>query len=180
MFNVSLCACVLHVQDSGACALHILGNPNSKPSRKPPGKQPWQLVIITTHCPDQYTSAQYYRWSWSSIMDYSWSLLRFLKVTLVVTSVYWFILLSVLVFLLLGQCSSPRSSGDSADVQAGLLTIVFIIVLSVGGGALVILLVAFHLLSQQYFKDSGILNDDRLFILATWNTSLRNYYVYLW
>ena len=97
-------------------------------------------------------------------MDYSWSLLRFLKVTLVVTSVYWCILLSVLVFLLLGQCSSPRSSGD---VQAGLLTIVFIIVLSVCGGALVILLVAFHLLSQQYFKDSGMLNDNRLFILAT-------------
>ena len=92
----------------------------------------------------------------SSNMDFSWSMLRFLKVTLVVTSVYWCILLSVLVFLLLGQCSNPRSSGDSdSDAQTGLLTIVFIIVLSVCGGALVILLVAFHLLSQQYFKDSG-------------------------
>ena len=95
-------------------------------------------------------------------MDYSWpwSLLKFLKVTLVVTSIYWCILLSVLVFLLLGQCSRPRSSGDvdsaDGDTHTGLLTIVFVIVLSVCGGALVILLVAFRLLSQQYFKDSGI------------------------
>lgn len=92
-------------------------------------------------------------------MDYGRSLLKFLKVTLVVTSIYWCILLSVLVFLLLGQCSSPRSSDDSADaLQTDLLAIAFIIVLSVCGGALVILLVAFHLLSQQYYKDSGKLS----------------------
>jgi hypothetical protein len=94
-------------------------------------------------------------------IDYGWSLLKFLKLILVVTSIYWCVLLSVLVFLLLGQCSSPRSSGadpdSTSDALAGLLTIVFVIILSVCGGALAILLVAFRLLSQQYFKDSGII-----------------------
>ena len=90
-------------------------------------------------------------------MDYTWSLLRFLKLTLVVTSIYWCVLLSVLVFLLLGQCSSQRSNGadSTSDAQGGLLTVVFVIILSVCGGALVTLLVAFHLLSQHYCKDSG-------------------------
>lgn len=86
-------------------------------------------------------------------MEYTWSLLRFLKLTLIVTSIYWCVLLSVLIFLLLGQCSSDADSTSAA--QADLLTIVFVIILSVCGGALVILLVAFHLVSQHYFKDSG-------------------------
>ena len=88
-------------------------------------------------------------------MDYSRSLLKFLKVVLVFTSVYWCILLSVLLFLILEQGSTSRSTSDAdANSRAGPLMISFIIVLSVCGGALVILLVAFHLLSQHY-KDSG-------------------------
>jgi UDP-N-acetylmuramyl pentapeptide phosphotransferase/UDP-N-acetylglucosamine-1-phosphate transferase len=90
-------------------------------------------------------------------MDYSRSLLKFLKVVLVFTSIYWCILLSVLLFLILEQGSTSQSTSDrdaDANSRAGPLMIGLIIVLSVCGGALVILLAAFHLLSQQY-KESG-------------------------
>ena len=116
------------------------------------GKNTWEIPPFSKYVQTWLTHRIRTR---RSNMDYSWSLLRFLKVILIVTSVYWCILLSILVFLLLGQCST----GDfdhSAGVQAGLVMIVFIIVLSVGGGALVILLVAFHVLSQQYFKGIDI------------------------
>ena len=130
--SVYHCACVL----------------GRKLAEKTPGKYPPFSKYVQTWLTHRIRTRR-------SNMDYSWSLLRFLKVILIVTSVYWCILLSILVFLLLGQCST----GDfdhSAGVQAGLVMIVFIIVLSVGGGALVILLVAFHVLSQQYFKGIDI------------------------
>jgi hypothetical protein len=86
-------------------------------------------------------------------MDYSRSLLKFLKVVLVFTSIYWCILL----FLILESGSSSQLTSDrdgDANSRASPLMIGHIIVLSVCGGALVILLAAFHLLSQHY-KESG-------------------------
>lgn len=85
-------------------------------------------------------------------MDYGWSLLKFVKVILVVTSVYWCILLSIIIYLLLGQCTA---SDPDAAVHTGVIMILFVF-LSVAGGVLIILAVAFRMLTQLYMSDSDV------------------------
>ena len=82
---------------------------------------------------------------------YSRSLLKFVKVVLVVTAIYWSILLFVIVCMLLG--SRPAAgAGPEGDVHASLL-LFFFVVLSIGGGVLAVLAFAFHSVSQDYVKE---------------------------
>ena len=80
---------------------------------------------------------------------YSRSLLKFVKVVLVVTAAYWCILLSVIVCMLFGNRSA---GGPEGDVHASLL-LLFFVVLSIGGGVLAILTLVFQSVSQHYLKE---------------------------
>ena len=87
-------------------------------------------------------------------MDYSRSLLKFVKVILVIASVYWCVLLLIVASLLLGHPAGPfgLSGSDEASVHAGLILVLFII-LSIGGGFLAVVVVLFQSVSQQYLRE---------------------------
>ena len=85
-------------------------------------------------------------------MDYSWSLLKFVKVILVITSVYWCAAAvdHGQLSLLLGYPAGPSGvmGSDEASVHAGFILVLFII-LSIGGGVLAVVVVLFQSVSQH-------------------------------
>lgn len=89
--------------------------------------------------------------TWNA-MDLSRSLLKFLKVILAFASVYWWILLLVLSYIIYVQRPASTSEPETS-LHTSLILFILFAVLIAGGGVLAILLVLFHWISQQYLKD---------------------------